>query len=142
MQFIHIHRRAGAIVAVAFAALAMSVSAASARPLEAPIHQAELSGPAAPPVLAPVAPSDLRATEVQKAHAYAYSVPATARYSNAEFNTFPRRIPAVAVSKIAVTSNDFHWDDAAIGAAIAVGAVLLLTLGGLAVRRRTQLGEA
>ena len=142
MQFIHIHRRAGAIVAVAFAALAMSVSAASARPLEAPIHQTELSGPAAPPVLAPVAPSDLRASEVQQAHAHAYAVPATARYSNAEFNAYPKRIPAVAVSKIAVASDGFHWDDAAIGAAIAGGTILLFTLGTLAVRRRTQLGEA
>jgi len=132
MQFIPSHRRAAAIVAVALAALAMSVSAASARPLEAPIHQTELSGPAAPPVLAPVAPSDLRASEVQQAHAHAYAVPATARYSNAEFNAYPKRIPAVAVSKIA----------AAIGAAIAGGTILLFTLGTLAVRRRTQLGEA
>jgi len=120
MQFIPSHRRAAAIVAVALAALAMSVSAASARPLEAPIHQTELSGPAAPPVLAPVAPSDLRASEVQQAHAHA----------------------AVAVSKIAVASDGFHWDDAAIGAAIAGGTILLFTLGTLAVRRRTQLGEA
>lgn len=144
MPFIRVHLRASAIVAVALAATAVCASAASARPVEAPIHQVEQVGPAAPPILAPPAQSDLQATEAQEARAHSYSAPPLARYSSAELNAHLKSAPTgpVSAAKIAVQSNGFHWGDAAIGAAIAAVVVLVVTLGTLALRRRTQLGEA
>ena len=50
MQFIHIHRRASAIVAIALAATAVSASATSARVLEGPLHQTGQAGLAVPPI--------------------------------------------------------------------------------------------
>ena len=144
MQFIRIHRRASAIIALVLAATAISASAASARPVGAPLHQTAQASPAIPPVLGPARPSDIRAAEAQEARAGHYSVSPTARYSNAELNAYQTALPTAAIpaGKIGAPGDGFHWDDAAIGGAVAVAIVLLVTGGTLIVRRRIQLGQA
>ena len=144
MQFIRIHRRACAIVALALAATAISGSAASARPLEGPLHQTAPTGPAVSPILPPAQPSGLRAAEAQQVRALSSSVPPAARSSNAELNAHSKAAPTAAVpaAKIGAPSDGFYWGDAAIGGGIAVLIVLLVAGGTLIVRRRIQLGEA
>jgi hypothetical protein len=142
MQFIRIHRRASAIVAIALTATAIFASAASARPIEAPLHQTGQASLAVPPVLPPAQPSELRAAEAQAALAHSYSAPPAARYSNAEFNGYSKAAPTAVVpaAKLGAPGDSFHWGDAAIGAGIATAIVLLLTAGSLGVRRRIQFG--
>jgi hypothetical protein len=141
--FISIHRRASAIVAIALAAAAVSASATSARVLEGPVHQTGHAGLAVPPILKPAPPAELRAAEAQRALAHSYTVPTTARYSSAEFNAYPKAAPTAAISAPKpAPSESFHWNDAAIGAAIALASVLLVAAGTVAMRRRTQLGRA
>jgi hypothetical protein len=144
MQFIRIHRRASAIVAVALAATAVSASAASAQVFEGAHHQT------VQPTLA-VAPSATtaqrpvpQAVDAQAALAHNYRVTTTAGFSTAERNAHPKATPTAANSaaKPAASSDSFDWGDAAIGAAIAMAIVLLVTAGTVVVRRRTQFGEA
>jgi hypothetical protein len=144
MQFIRIHRRVSAIVAIALAATAVSASAASARVLEGPLHQTGQAGLAVPPIQTPAEPSELRAAEAQAALANSSRPPTTARYSNARLNAHPKAAPTavIAAAKPAAPSGSFHWSDAAIGAAIAMAIVLLVTAGTVVLRRRTQFGGA
>jgi hypothetical protein len=144
MQFVRIRRRAGTIVAIALAATAVSAPAASARPIDGPIHQIGQANLTVPPVLPPAQPSELGAAEAQSALAHSYTAPRAARYSSAEFNAYskPAPIAIVPASKLAAPGDGFHWGDAAIGAGIATAVVLLVTTGTLGVRRRIQLGRA
>lgn len=144
MQFIRIHRRASAIVAIALAATAVCASATSAQVIGGPLHETEQAGLAVPPILRPAQPSEPRAAEAQAALAHSYRVPTTARYSNAGLNAHPKAAATAAIPtpKPAAPSDSFHWDDAAIGAAIAMAIVLLVTAGTVVVRRRTQFGGA
>lgn len=144
MQFIRVHSRASVILAIAIAATAIFASAASARVLEGPLHQSQQSGPAVPPILAPLSQSEFRATEAQAALAHNYTVPSTARYSNAELAAHPKPAAAAAVAspRIAAPGDSFHWGDAAIGAAIALAIGLLVSGVAMIARRRTQLGQA
>ncbi len=144
MQFIRIHRRASAIVAVALAATAVSASAASAQVFEGAHHQT------VQPTLA-VAPSATtaqrpvpQAVDAQAALAHNYRVTTTAGFSTADLNAHPKATPTAAISaaKPAASSDSFDWGDAAIGAAIAMAIALLVTAGTVVVRRRTQLGRA
>jgi hypothetical protein len=140
MQFIRIHRRAGTLAAIALAASAISASAASARALEGPLHQAGQAGVTVSPILPPAQPSHLRATGAPTGRVLPDNVPAIARHSDTNLKAAPT--VSVPVPKIGTPSDSFHWGDAAIGAGIAVAIVLLVTAGTLAIRRRTQLGEA
>jgi len=117
MQFIRIHRRIGALAAIALAATAISASAASAQVLDGPLHKAGQAGAG-----------------------LSYNVAATARYSN----TRPKAAPTASVTapKIGTPNDNFHWGDAAIGGGVAVAIVLLATAGTVVIRRRSQLGEA
>ena len=144
MQFIRIQRRVGAIVAIALAAAAISASVASARVLEGPIHQTAQAGQSVPPVLPAVPPSQFRAIEAQDTAALGYRLVPTAPYSNAELNAHLKPVLATTTSvhKIAAPSDSFNWGDAAIGAGVAMAIVALVSGGTLAVRRRTQFGEA
>jgi len=153
MLFIRVHRRISAMVAIAIMATVFA-SAASARVLEAPVHQAQPAWPDAPPVVAtvPGAPpalatvpeSTFRAIEAQEALAHSYKVPPTARYSKAGIVAASKPAATVAVSapKIAAPSDSFDWGDAAIGAATVAAIVLLVTGGAVIARRRMQVGEA
>ena len=153
MQLIRVHRRISAIVAVAIMATVFAATA-SARPFEAPVQQAQsvwpdappvaATVPSPPPVLAPVPESTFRAIEEQKALAHSYKVPPTARYSNAGIAAASKPAATVAVPapKTAAPSDSFDWGDAAIGAAIVMAIVLLVTGGAVVARRRLQVGEA
>jgi len=134
MQFTRIHRRAGALAAIALAATTLSASAASARVLEGPLHQVGQTAATVSPTPATAQPSHPRVSE---ARALSGNVPSSARDNNPQ----PKAAPAVPASKIA-PSDSFNWGDAAIGGGIAVAIVLLVTAGTLVIRRRTQLGEA
>jgi hypothetical protein len=120
MQFIRIHHRATAIIAIALAAIAISASAAWARPIDGPLHRVE---------------------QTQSVH---YAVPPAARSSNAKLTGHHTPTPTAAVHapRLGASSDSFHRGDAAIGGGVAVGIVLLVTGGAFAVRRRAQLGEA
>jgi hypothetical protein len=144
MQFIRIHRRASAVVAIALAATAVSASAASARAFEGAHHQTVQPSLAVPPSPTTAQPSEPRAVDAQAALAHSYRVPTTARYNNAELNARHKAAPTAVIPapKAAAPSGGFHWADAAIGAAIAMAIVLLVTAGTVMVRRRTQFGEA
>lgn len=144
MQFIRIHRRASAIVAIALAATAVSASATSARVLEGPLYQTGQAGLAVPPIQTTADPSELRAAEAQSALAHSYRPPTTGRYSNAGLTAHPKAAPTAAIAppKPAAPSDSFRWSDAAIGAAIAMAIVLLVAAGTVVVRRRTQFGGA
>jgi hypothetical protein len=147
MQLIRTYRRAGAIVAVVAAAAAISASAASARVLDGPLHQTVQAAPALPTAL-PVPRgfnlAEIRRAEAQEAQAHSYTVPATARYSDAGLNGYAAARPSAALPapKATTPSNSFDWGDAAIGAAITAAILLLVMAGTVAVRRRTQLGQA
>jgi hypothetical protein len=96
------------------------------------------------PVLQPPRPSELRAiqrAEAQKARRLAYELPATAPYSNAEWNAYASAAHPVASSPpvTGAPSNAFDYSDAAVGAGIAGGIVLLITAGNVTVRRRSRL---
>jgi hypothetical protein len=144
MQFIRIHRRVSAIVAIALAATAVSASATSARVLEVPLHQTGQAALGVPPIQTTADPSEFRAAEAQAALAHSSRPPTTARYSNAGLSAYPKAAPsaAIAAPESGAPSGSFHWSDAAIGAAIAMAIVLLVTAGTIVVRRRTQFGEA
>lgn len=144
MQFIRIHRRISAVVAIAIAATALFASAASARPLEGPVHQTEQTWPHDPPILATAPHSAYGATEAQSALAHSYKVPPTARFSTAGIVSSSKPAVAAAVSapKISTSSDSFHWGDAAIGAATVMAIVLLVGGGALITRRRMQVGQA
>jgi hypothetical protein len=139
MQFIRIHRSAGATLAIVLAITAVSGSAASARVLEGPVHQA---GQAALAVPHRVSPSEFRAVEAQAALAHSYKTSSTVH--SAELDAHPKVAPTAAVPepRLAAPSDSFQWGDAAIGAGVAVAIVSLLAAGTLVVRRRTQLGGA
>lgn len=153
MQLIRVHRRISAIAAIAIMATVFA-SAASARVLEAPIHQAQLAWPDAPavvatlpgvpPALAKVPESTLRAIEASEAAAHSYTVPPTARYSTAGIVSASKPPATVAVSahKNTAPSDGFHWGDAAIGAATVMAVVLLIAGGAMITRRRLLVGEA
>ena len=148
MQLIRTYRRAFAIVAVVAAATAISASAASARVLlDEPLHQTVQAAPALP-TLVPLPRgfnlAGIRSAEAQEALAHSYTVPATARYSDAALNGQVGARPSAALlaTKAAAPSNSFDWGDAAIGAAITAAIFLLAMAGTVAVRRRTQLGQA
>jgi hypothetical protein len=142
MLSIRIHRRASAIVAIALAATAVSASASSARVLEAPFHQTGGAGLAVSPI--PAQPSEPGAVEAQAALAHFYTVPTTAGNGNAEVKAHANTAPTAAIvaPKPAAPSDTFSWGDAAIGAAIAMGIVLLITTAAVVVRRRTEFGGA
>ncbi|MBV8220292.1 MAG: hypothetical protein JO325_17630 [Solirubrobacterales bacterium] len=148
MQFSQVYRRAGVIIVIALAAASIFASAASAMPLEGPVHQIETTSSAAPATHAPVNQTSFRQAEAQAAQDYPrvartywFNAP-TAPFNGPAVNARVKPVPAVPAAKIAAPSNSFDWGDAAIGAGIAVAIVFLVTGGALVARRRTQLGEA
>ena len=144
MQFIRIHRRVSAMVAVALAATAVSASAASAQVFEGAHHQTVQPTLAVPPSATTAQRPAPRAVDAQAALAHLYRVPTTARFRTDELNAHPKAAPTAASSaaKATAPSNSFDWGDAAIGAAIAMVIVSLVTAGTVVVRRRTQFGQA
>lgn len=144
MQFIRIHRRASAIVAVALAATAVSASAASAQVFEGAHHQTVQPTLAVAPSATTAQRPAPQAVDAQAALAHNYRVTTTAGLSSAELNAHPKAAPTAAISapKPATSSDSFNWGDAAIGAAIAMAIVLLVAAGTVVVRRRTQFGQA
>ncbi len=141
MQFIRIHRFAGATLAIVLAITAVSGSAASARVLEGPVHQTGQAGLAVPHR---VSPTGFGALEAQAALDHSYKASPTVHNNSAELNAHPKVAPTAAVPepRLAAPSDSFQWGDAAIGAGAAVAIVSLVAAGTLVVRRRTQFGGA
>jgi hypothetical protein len=108
-----------------------------------PDQQTPQTSRGAPPILRPARPSDLPAinrAQEQEAQRRSYTLPRTARYSNAEMNAYASAVHPVAVSTPVsdVPSNAFDYGAAAIGAGITGAIVLLITAGTLTIRRRSQ----
>jgi hypothetical protein len=98
---------------------------------------------AVPPILRPARASELAAihrAEAQQAAALSYSAPAGARYSSADTDAYAAVARPVAVSAPAVKApgDGFDFGAAAVGAGLAVAIIGLITVGGLALRRRRQ----
>ncbi len=92
-----------------------------------------------PPILHRVQPSRLAAVNRAKEHAFAYRVPASARYGTAGLNASATvKAAAVPAPTLSAPSNGFDWGDAAIGAGITAAIALMITAGSLAVRQRSQ----
>jgi hypothetical protein len=105
--------------------------------------------PGTPPILPPIPPAERPAVEAaqwQKAGAFYYDVPQTARYSNAEMNAFAHAVKPAAESKPVggltqrsdAPSGGLDYGDAAVGAGITGGIALLIVAGNLTMRRRRQ----
>jgi hypothetical protein len=98
------------------------------------------AAPAPPPAVAPATPEDLRLAEASGGLGNSYGTPRGVRISDAEPNAHVN--DALGRPEIAAPSDGFHWGDAAIGGAIALAIVSLITVGTLAVRRRAQTSAA
>ena len=108
-----------------------------------PDEQSTQAGPVGPPSLRVARASELAAihrAEAQWAAAGSYSAPAGARYSSADTDAFAASAHPVAVSAPTVKAPGagFDYGAAAVGAGLAVAIIVLVTAGGLAVRRRRQ----
>src|SRR5579872_5730091 len=98
MQFIRIHRRASAIVAVALAATAVSASAASAQVFEGGHHQTVQPTLAVAPRATTAQRPVPQAVDAQPALAHNYRVTTTACSSTADLNAHPKATPTAAIS--------------------------------------------
>jgi hypothetical protein len=120
---------------------AQSTSVASTRPGSELVPRARSEAVA--PILRPARASELAAinrAESQEADAFSYSLPRTARYSNADLNAYADAVHPVAVTTPAVgaSSNGFDYGDAAIGAGSTAAILVLITAAGLVLCRRRQ----
>jgi hypothetical protein len=91
-------------------------------------------GQGAPPILS--APTPSQSAAIQRAEQQAAegsTLPAGARYSNAEVNAYPS---GSAVTRASAPDGGFDWGDAGIGAAGALAIAMLAVGGGLAVSQR------
>jgi hypothetical protein len=108
-----------------------------------PHQQNAQTGGGAPPILRPARASELPAinrAQAQKAHALAYNLPRTARYSDTEMNAYASAAPVAGSTPISnAPSNGFDYGSAAVGAGLTGAIVLLITAGTLTIRRRSQL---
>ena len=98
---------------------------------------------AVPPILRPARASELAAihrAEAQWAAALSYSLPAGARYSSADIDAYAAVAHPVAASAPTVKApgDGFDFGAAAVGAGLAVAIIVLITAGGLALRRRRE----
>jgi uncharacterized membrane protein len=98
---------------------------------------------AVPPILRATRASELAAihrAEAQRAAALSYRAPAGARYSSADTAAYAAVARPVAVSAPTVKApgDGFDFGAAAVGAGLAVAIIGLITVGGLALRRRRQ----
>lgn len=108
-----------------------------------PHRQTSQSTPVGPPILRVARASELAAIKHPEAQARAtlsYSPPAAARYSSADTNAYATFAHPVAASAPTVKApgGGFDYGAAAVGAGLAVAIIVLITAGGLAVRRRRQ----
>ncbi len=106
-------------------------------------RQSTQAGPVGPPILRVARASELAAihrAEAQSAAAGSYSPPAGARYSSADTDAYAASVHPVAASAPTVKApgDGFDFGAAAVGAGLAVAIIVLITAGGLAVRRRRQ----
>lgn len=91
----------------------------------------------APPILRSATPSELQSISRAEMPGLGSHATYGGVYSNAELNGY--RVAAVTPPRSSSTSNGFDYGDAAVGAGITGGIVLLLGAGGLTVRRHRQL---
>jgi hypothetical protein len=108
-----------------------------------PDQQSTQAGPVGPPILRVARASEFAAinrAEVQQEAARSYSPPAGARYSSADTDAYAAFAHPVAASAPTVKAPGagFDYGAAAVGAGLAVAIIVLITAGGLAVRRRRQ----
>ena len=108
-----------------------------------PDQQSTQSGSVGPPTLPVARAAELaaihRAAELREA-ARSYSLPQAAHYNNAAFNAYATLAHPVAASSPTVKAPDdgFDYGAAAVGAGLAVTIIVLITAGGLIVRRRRR----
>ena len=122
-----------------------SGQSASATPVVRPNpdQQTTQSGTVGPPILPVSGAAELAAVnraKQQREAARNYSLPQGAHYSRAPFNAYAALVRPVAASTPTVRATDdgFDYRAAAVGAALAVTIIVVMTAGGLAVRRRRQ----
>jgi hypothetical protein len=133
---------AAAVVVVSAIGGLSAVAGASGRPARAiAVDQGNPS--AVPPILRPARASELTAingAEAQRQAARSYGAPAGARYSSADIDAYAAVARPVVASGPAVKApgDGFDYGAAAVGAGFAMGIVVLIAAGGIAVRRRRQ----
>lgn len=105
-----------------------------------PHQQTSQSTRVGPPILRVARGSEAAAinrAEAQERAAVSYSAPAGARYSSAAYAGFAHPVAASGPT-VKAPGAGFDYGAAAVGAGLAVAIIVLITAGGLAMRRRRQ----